>query len=86
MKRIFKYAVPLLDDFSLDMPKDAKVLSLQKQRGSTQLWALVNDDSPVEKRQFRIFGTGQPIDPDEVLNFIDTFQVHDLVFHLFEVE
>jgi hypothetical protein len=85
MKRIWKYAFDATDSFELTMPKGALVLSVQVQRDTPCLWALVDYTTETEVRRFRIAGTGHPIDFDG--KFIGTFQLDhgSLVFHLFEV-
>ena len=47
MLTIFKYPVPIEDHFILELPKNAKILAVQIQRGAPQLWAMV--DSETEK-------------------------------------
>jgi hypothetical protein len=86
-KTVFKYPLPMRGN-PIQMPKGARVLSLQVQYGDPQLWALVDPEAPEEPRQFRIFGTGHPmtITGGHTLEFIDTFQLDggQLVFHVFE--
>lgn len=94
MKTIWKFTLKLgvggLNDFW--MPRGATILSLQVQRGEPRMWALVEDTNEVEKRSFRIVGTGHelPAASDDIelyAHFVDTFQVSDgdFVFHVFEV-
>ncbi len=85
MNRIYKYPVIVTDEFNLTMPVGAKVLSVQVQNGSPQLWAMVDTSEPLsEIRSFRVIGTGHPIDSDPGV-YIGTFQIHggELVLHLF---
>lgn len=85
---VYKYEVPLTDNFELELPAGAKLLSFQSQSGTPVLWALVDSEALKEKRRFRLAGTGHPIEEDaERLVFIGTAQFHSgsLVFHLFEV-
>lgn len=88
MRRIYKYPVSVTDDFMLDMPAGAKVLSVQVQNGEPHLWALVETDGVMhERRTFHLYGTGNPL-PRDVGSFVfvGTFQLRGgaLVFHLFE--
>lgn len=88
MRKIFKYDVDINDYFTLELPKRAKILTVQSQRGVPYLWILVDPEEKLMKRTFRVAGIGHIIDePDEKLNYINTFQLYngDLVFHLFEV-
>jgi len=86
--KIFKYGVPLTHSFTLDMPESASILDVQVQAGRPVIWALVDPDAPTQRREFRIYGTGHPIDDTINSAYIGTFQsLSDaLVFHLFEVK
>lgn len=84
MKQVWKFPVQLSGAFTLTMSVDAQVLDVQLQRGSPQLWALVDPDGPKEERLFAVFGTGHIIPPG--VTYVGTFQLFDgdLVIHLFE--
>jgi hypothetical protein len=86
MKTVYKYQIPSADEFSLYLPQGAQCLSIQVQKDTPCLWALVDPEQPTEARRFRIAGTGHPIANSNALSFLGTFQVFggDLVFHLFE--
>lgn len=88
MLTVFKYPVPPGDNFTLALPEGARLLTVAPQSGEPQLWALVNTDNPPEDRQFRLAGTGHPIDEaEDTLHYVGTFHMMRgaLVFHLFEV-
>ena len=73
-KRIYKYAAPGEDYFSLELPRGAKILTVQVQDDEPQIWALVNPENPTELRSFHLAGTGHPIEEtEEDLNYIGTF-------------
>ena len=85
MKVIWKYPFEVNSHISLQMPKGAKVLSVQVQKEQPCLWALVNADNEKETRTFACYGTGHL--HDEINgNFIGTFQLINGSFigHLFE--
>ena len=84
--KIWKYDLNVDDYTVLEMPKGAETLSVQDQRGTPRLWALVDPSAITEKRTFKMAGTGHDIDGRN-LRFIDTFQLMNggLVFHVFEV-
>ena len=88
MSVIWKFPVEIKDEFSIEMPAGAELLSIQAQRGEPFLWAEVNPEAELKSRKFRVFGTGQPIEVDEWIEYVGTFQMHDgaLVFHLYEIE
>ena len=86
--RIWKYQLNVIDEQQLFLPADAKILTVQTQRGTPCLWTLVNEENTAkELRKIAIYGTGNPL-PDNPGEYIGTFQMHggDLVFHVFEVK
>jgi hypothetical protein len=85
VKTIHKYPVFILDEFRLPLPIDAQILTVQMQHGDPYIWAKVDPDAAKEMRNFRLYGTGHPMDQDG--QYVGTFQAKDgqLVFHLFEV-
>lgn len=86
MKTIYKYAVPATDAFVLELPRGAKFLSVQTQRGEPQSWWLVDPRRPADPRRLRVYGTGHRIETSATLEFLGTFQLSggEFVFHLFE--
>jgi len=89
MLTVYKYAVPVEDYFSLELSQGAKILTVQVQHDSPQIWALVNPESPTETRHFRLAGTGHSIQENgEVLNYLGTFQLArgGFIGHLFEIK
>lgn len=80
---IYKYMItPILD---LELPKDAKILAVQIQRGEPQMWVLHDPFAEKTTRKFVAVGTGAYFESDN-LNYIGTFQLPTgLVYHLFEV-
>jgi hypothetical protein len=88
MKTIWKFPAKVQESFELDMPKGARVLCVQNQGpNNPQMWALVDPSAPIERRRFRVAGTGHRMEDDkQFADYIGTYQLHDgdLVFHLFE--
>ena len=93
MKKIFKYALRVTDEQQLVLPQHAQILSVAEMDTTTiALWALV-DPSLASKgkgyeteRLVRIFGTGNPIDEDQLegVNFVGTAVTRiGLVWHVF---
>lgn len=86
MKTVWKYPItPNVSD--VQMPKGAKVLTVQMQNGQPCMWVLVDPDEKKETRTFMLIGTGHKVSPGVDLKYIGTFQLEEgrLVFHLFEV-
>jgi len=89
-KTVWKWSVPPLDYFVLELPKDAKLLNFSNQHNQGCLWALVDPDKekPKEKRAFRLAGTDHDImESEDRLQYIGTFVAFGahLVLHLFEI-
>ena len=88
LRRVFKYILDFSrsDIVNIDLPKDAEILTIDMQFGSLQLWALVDPLKPLQKRIFRMAGTGHPIE-NENLDYINTFQEMggSLIWHIFEI-
>lgn len=78
MKRIFKYAIPIADEFELELPKGAEILTFQIQYEQPVIWAIVDPDAEKEKRHFNLYGTGHPMKEysDGILE-IDGYSLND---------
>lgn len=72
------------------MPRGAKILCVQTQGQIPCLWAVVNDQHPLDPRTIWVAGTGHPIAVHESMAYVDayigTFQLQGgaLIFHVFE--
>lgn len=86
MYRIYKYAVPLIGGFTLELPKYANILHIAEVNGTIYLWARVDPEAPMVQREFRIFATGQDLPNDNNILYLKTIIMHGgaLVWHLFE--
>ena len=87
MKRIFKFPLQVSDLQKIRMPKDSTILTVQVQKGTPCLWALVDTEKEMVGRSIRIVGTGHPV-PKGIIRYIGTFQVLEGTFvgHVFEVK
>jgi hypothetical protein len=86
---VWKFPIPITDNFEIEMPKSAACLTVQLQHDNPYLWALVDPTAESTKVKFRLAGTGHPIEvPQEGLEYLGSFQLSggDLVFHLFKEE
>ena len=89
MKTIWKYGIPLEDLFTLNLPKDAKFLSIQEQNEQMESWFLVDMQADLETRRFCVRGTGHFLDDQQgEVTYLGTVQQLSgaLVWHLFEIE
>ncbi len=86
---IYKYPLAVQGIQTLEMPKDAKILTIQTQRDTPCLWAEITKPYEVALKSFIIVGTGHEVNkkPNTQHNYIGTFQLNngDLVFHCYEV-
>lgn len=87
MNTIWKYQLDICDDQFLQLPNGAKILTVQIQQETVQLWACVDPDLTLIPRQIRIHITGHDVTNHDKLKYISTFQLQNgnLVFHVFEV-
>lgn len=89
-KSVWKFPLKVEDQFHVQMPVDAEILSVQVQRGAVCAWALcpVSPDAPKAPRYFVCVGTGHEYVDHyfQSLRFLGTVQLNegDLVFHYFE--
>jgi hypothetical protein len=90
MKTIWKYEFQMTDVNTVEMPEDARVLTVQVQNGTICLWAEVDTNNRMEERKFMTCGTGARIKEDPDLfdyTYIGTVQLQHVrrVFHIYEI-
>lgn len=83
---IWKYELPRKTQFTMEMPKNAKILSLQLQNGKPCLWVVFDTKEKATKqpRKFYIMGTGIEFD-NRMSLYVGTYQQEGRIWHLFEV-
>lgn len=84
---IWKYQVPVLERFTLELPRSARVLRIDDVDGMTWLWALVDTHRAKETRTFRAFKTGAPVPDDVTLVYVGFYRVFvqmELGLYVFE--
>ena len=85
---VWKFPIPVKDEFALEMPRDAELLFVAAQNEQGFLWARVITDDRVSivERRFRLRGTGHEVDLDS--KYVGSFMLRGgaIVFHLFEVD
>lgn len=86
---IYKYQIPVLEKFTLELPRGAKILRVADQGGMLWLWAMVDIRRVDEEFHFRAFKCGAPI-PDDVnldnLEYLGWAAIHvqqELALYLF---
>lgn len=88
LNTIWKFSIPVADEFTLKMPLGSVPLSVGVQSHGPVLWAAVNNDAiDEEEHRFSLRGTGYPMRKRLMTNrFVGTFRIEHLglVFHLFD--
>jgi len=88
MKTIYKYPLENTSGkYAISMPSEAEILYINAQRNVPCIWAMVDTEKPIETRQFRLYGTGHPVEENDLFHHGSFFmQEGRFVFHLFEVQ
>ena|SRR3990167_1521811 len=90
---VLKYQIPVEDNFSIELPKGYKILTVQAQsiyvgnmlanpyEETAMLWVLVNpEEKEKETVQFLLAGTGHEIEMEKYplgMEYINSFQMKD---------
>lgn len=82
--KIYKFEVPIQDEFVIDLPIGSSILTFQLQNGIPHLWVLLNPDEERIPFYFKIIGTGEECAINNYESeYIGTIQRNGLVWHLF---
>jgi len=83
---VYKYEILPGEHIDIDLPQGAEILTVQIQGDQPCIWAMIDTRAPIQRRRFRLAGTGHPISDPDALTYIGTFQLYEgaLVYHLFE--
>jgi hypothetical protein len=88
---VYKYLLSCVgsnEPFYMDLPKHARILTVQRQHDGVVIWALVNTKDEITKRTFVALWTGREFPDDQFhLAYIGTIQFNDgdTVWHIFEL-
>lgn len=83
--KIYKYGLKIIDEQALELPVGARILTLKTQNDLPFIWATVDPDAKLEKRNFYTYGTGHALPNDmSMMMYLGTYIVPNLVFHVFE--
>jgi hypothetical protein len=86
-RRIFKYQMPVLEHFEMELPEDSNILRVQDHGGMFWMWAEGDTDLPLETRVFKSFKTGAEM-PDIEMSYVGFCAIHvqmELGLYIFEV-
>ena len=99
MRSIWKFKLEISDLAIIEMPAGAEILCVQTQPIRPQssreteapfIWAICDPAAKLEKRKFRVRGTGHPIDnlSEEIGRYVGSFQMRggSFVLHVFGVD
>lgn len=87
-RAIWKYQIPVLEDFTVDMPKGAEIIRFANECGKLWLWAVVNPDSPIEPVRLMAFKTGAEM-PDSKMLYLGCAAIYiqaELMLYYFKPE
>lgn len=86
-KAIFKYQMPVLEQFEMKLPAGALIIRTEDQGGMFWLWAVVDTRAPDETRKFRAFKTGASIPDNFDGKYVGFCKIHvqqELGLYIFE--
>lgn len=66
MKAIHKYQLGMAEKASVQMPQGAHVIRIDGAEGFLYIWAVVDTEAPLVRRDFLLYKTGAPI-PNDIL-------------------
>ncbi len=66
MKSIHKFTIGMAEQASVMMPENAVIIRVDGIDGFLYLWAVVDTDAPIVRRDFLLFKTGAPM-PDDIM-------------------
>lgn len=94
MQTVGKFPFQISDIVELEMPEGAEILVVESQpvyslasAEQACMWARVDTEAPMERRRFRLCGTGHPL-KENVGGHYGSFQMAKgrLVWHVFAME
>lgn len=86
MTTIYRFDIPVQDEFSLMLPAFASVLCIGERGGTGHMWVRLDPKAEKKERKFRVIGTGHSIADVPSLEYLGTFFMASgkLVWHVFE--
>ncbi len=87
--RIWKYQMPVSEDFELTLPKGAEIIRMAGENGMLWLWAVVDTQADCEVRRFKSYKAGGTM-PDDLSghSFVGMAHIYiqqELMLYIFEV-
>lgn len=86
-KTIWEYPLHVIPNVQvISMPRLAEYLATGVQGDLITMWWLVDENEVLVHKYFAVRGTGHDIDAANVGEYRGTVQMHQYVWHVFEVE
>lgn len=84
--KILKYKLDNKHRQTIELTEGAEILSVHNQNNNACIWAEVNTDNPVEKREIITYATGENLNPCEGKRFLGTVSLDQdyYVCHIYE--
>lgn len=87
-RTIWKYQIPVLEDFEVDLPSGAHIIRFANEGGKLWLWAVVEPDAPIEPLRLLAFKAGaeMPQIPMSYLGCAAIYIQAELMLYYFQPE
>lgn len=85
MRTVYKYPLEITDEQTVNLPKDAIILTVMEVRGQICIYAAVDTNNKPESRTIIMCGTGHSLQDGTIL-YIGSIKLYNenLVLHVFE--
>lgn len=85
-RTIWKYQIPVLEDFTVELPKGAEIIRFKNEGGKLWLWAVVNPDAEIVPKRLLAFKAGAEM-PDDNMRYLGCAAIYiqaELMLYYFE--
>lgn len=85
-RTIWKYQIPVLEDFTISLPKGAEIIRFANEEGRLWIWAIVCPDAELKPRRILAFKAGAEM-PDDKLKYLGCAAIYiqaELMLYYFE--
>lgn len=87
MKTIYKYQIPYRREFTLELFERFKFLKADTIQNIPFIWCEVDTENKLKKFNFKLYRTGEEMNPEQIENHLGSFYQGTNVFewHLYQV-
>lgn len=85
-RTIWKYQIPVLEDFTVKLPRGAEIIRFANENGMLWIWAIVEPDNPIEEKRLLAFKAGAEM-PSVGLRYLGCAAIYvqaELMLYYFE--